>query len=74
VTQSELVKKVGELADLSEAAAARAIKGITAAIVQTVAAGQAVRIPGLGIFTGSTRPVPRGPKPADRREHRYCRH
>jgi DNA-binding protein HU-beta len=63
MTQSELVKKVAELADLSEAAAGRAIKGMAAAIVQAVAAGQTVRIPGLGIFTRSTRPAHRGRNP-----------
>jgi DNA-binding protein HU-beta len=63
MTQSEFIKKVAALADLSEAAAGRAIKGVTAAIVQTVAADRTVRIPGLGIFTRSTRAAHRGRNP-----------
>jgi DNA-binding protein HU-beta len=63
MTQAELIKKVAELADLSEVAAGRAIKGMTAAIVRSVAAGQIVRIPDLGIFSRSTRPAHRGRNP-----------
>jgi DNA-binding protein HU-beta len=63
MTQSGLIKKIAELADLSEVAVGRAIKGMTAAIVQTVAAGQIIRIPGLGIFIRSTRPAHRGRNP-----------
>jgi DNA-binding protein HU-beta len=63
MTQSELVKKIAELADLSEAAASRAIKGMTAAIVQTVASGQTIRIPDLGTFSRSARPAHRGRNP-----------
>jgi DNA-binding protein HU-beta len=63
MTQAELIKKVAELADLSEVAAGRAIKGMTVAILQTAGAGQIVRIPGLGIFTRSTRLAHRGRNP-----------
>jgi len=50
MNQSELVDKVAHAASLNQVAAAKAVKAVVQAILESLAAGEPVRVSGLGTF------------------------
>ena len=50
MNQSELVEKVAQATELNTRLAGQAVKAVVAAILDSLAAGEAVRVSGLGTF------------------------
>ena len=62
MNQSELVEKVAQATELNTTLAGQAVKAVVAAILD-LAAGEAVRVSGLGTFNVSARPAREGRNP-----------
>jgi DNA-binding protein HU-beta len=54
MNQSELVEKVAQATELNTRLAGQAVKAVVAAILDSLAAGDAVRVSGLGTFNVGT--------------------
>ena len=63
MNQSELIEKVARAAELNQAAAGQAVKAVVNAILDSLVAGQAVRVSGLGTFNVAARPAREGRNP-----------
>jgi DNA-binding protein HU-beta len=60
---SELIEKVVEATELDRAAADQTVKAVVKAILDALAAGETVRVSGLGIFNVAARPARQGRNP-----------
>ena len=63
MNQSELIDKVAQATALSQAAAGQAVKAVVDAILDSLVAGGAVRVSGLGTFDVAARPAREGRNP-----------
>ena len=63
MNQSELVEKVAQATELNTRLAGQAVKAVVAAILDSLAAGDAVRVSGLGTFNVAPRPAREGRNP-----------
>lgn len=63
MTEAELIQKIAAATELTRPAAGRAVKAMAAAIVDAVAAGEVVRVPGLGTFAPTMRQARQGRNP-----------
>src|SRR5437868_4780136 len=63
MNQSQLIEKVARAAELSQATAGQAVKALVNAILDSLVAGEAVRISGLGTFNVAARPAREGRNP-----------
>jgi DNA-binding protein HU-beta len=61
--QSELVDKVAQKTTLTQAAAAGAVRAVVQAILESLVAGEPVRVSGLGTFNVAARPARDGRNP-----------
>jgi DNA-binding protein HU-beta len=63
MNQSELIEKVAQATELNQKAAERAVKAIVNAILDSLVAGEAVRVSGLGTFNVAARAAREGRNP-----------
>jgi DNA-binding protein HU-beta len=63
MNQSELIEKVARATELNQAAAGQAVKAVVNAILDSLVAGEAVRVSGLGTFNVAARPAREGRNP-----------
>jgi DNA-binding protein HU-beta len=63
MNKSELIEVVAKQADISKAAAGKALDGLMAAIVKTVAKGDSVTLVGFGSFKSAKRAARVGKNP-----------
>jgi DNA-binding protein HU-beta len=63
MNQSELIEKVARATELNQRAAGQAVKAVTNAILDSLVAGEAVRVSGLGTFNVAARPAREGRNP-----------
>jgi DNA-binding protein HU-beta len=63
MNQSELIEKVAQATELNQAAAGQAVKAVVNAILDSLVAGEAVRVSGLGTFDVAARPARTGRNP-----------
>ena len=63
MNQSELIDKVAQATALSQATAGQAVKAVVNAILDSLVAGEAVRVSGLGTFDVAARPAREGRNP-----------
>src|SRR5215472_2427907 len=63
MNQSELIEKVARATELNQTAAGQAVKAVVTAILDSLVAGEAVRVSGLGSFNVAERPARRGRNP-----------
>jgi DNA-binding protein HU-beta len=63
MNQSELIEKVARATELNPRLAGQAVKAVVAVILDSLAAGEAVRFPGLGTFNVAARPARDGRNP-----------
>ena len=63
MNQSELVDKVAQAAPLNQAAATKAVKAVVQAILESLSAGEPVRLSGLGTFNVAERAARDGRNP-----------
>ena len=63
MNQSELIEKVARAADLNQTAAGQAVRFVVSVILDSLAAGEAVRVSGLGTFNVAARPAREGRNP-----------
>ena len=63
MNQSELVEKVAQATELNTRLAGVAVKAVVAAILDSLKAGEAVRVSGLGTFNVAARPARDGRNP-----------
>ena len=63
MNQSELIEKVARATELNQAAAGQAVKAVVNTILDSLAAGEAVRVSGLGTFNVTERPARQGRNP-----------
>src|SRR6476660_1945003 len=63
MNQSELIEKVDRATELNQAAAGQAVKAVVNAILDSLVAGEAVRVSGLGTFDVAARPAREGRNP-----------
>src|SRR5215469_9341050 len=69
MNQSELVEKVAQATELNTRLAGQAVKAVVAAILDSLAAGEAVRVSGLGTFNVAARPARRWAESTKRSDH-----
>jgi len=63
MNQSELIEKVARATELNQRAAGQAVKAVVNAILDSLVAGEAVRVSGLGTFNVAARPAREGRNP-----------
>ena len=63
MNQSELVDKVAQKTTLTQAAATQAVKAVVQAVLESLVAGEPVRVSGLGTFNVAARPAREGRNP-----------
>jgi DNA-binding protein HU-beta len=63
MNQSELIEKVARATELNQAVAGQAVKAVANAILNSLVAGDAVRLSGLGTFNVAARPAREGRNP-----------
>lgn len=63
MNQSELIERVARASELSQAAAGQAAKAVVSAILDSLVAGESVRVSGLGTFNVAERPAREGRNP-----------
>ena len=63
MNQSELIEKVARATELNQRAAGQAVKAVVDAILDSLVAGEAVRVSGLGTFNVAARPARQGRNP-----------
>ena len=61
--QSELIERVARATELNQQAAGQAVKAVVSAILDSLVAGEAVRVSGLGTFNATARPARTGRNP-----------
>jgi DNA-binding protein HU-beta len=60
MNQSELIERVARASEISQAAAGQAVKAVVNTILDSLAAGEPVRVSGLGTFNVAERPARQG--------------
>ena len=55
MNQSELIEKVAQATELNHRLAGQAVRGVVAAILDSLVGGEAVRVSGLGTFNVAAR-------------------
>ena len=63
MNQSELIEKVAQATELNPRLAGQAVKAVVAAILDSLSAGEAVRVSGLGTFNVAERAARDGRNP-----------
>jgi len=63
MNQSELIEKVARATELNQAAAGHPVKAVVNAIIDSLIAGEAVRVSGLGTFDVAARSARQGRNP-----------
>ena len=63
MNQSELIEKVARATELNQRTAGHAVKAVVTAILDSLVAGAAVRVSGLGTFNVAERPARKGRNP-----------
>src|SRR5215471_13007651 len=63
MNQSELIEQVARATELNQRAAGQAVKAVVNAILDSLVAGEAVRVSGLGTFNVAARPAREGRNP-----------
>ena len=63
MNQSELIERVARATELNQQAAGQAVKAVVSAILDSLVAGEAVRVSGLGTFNVAARPARAGRNP-----------
>ena len=63
MNQSELIDKVAQKTTLTQAAATEAVKAVAQAVLESLVAGEPVRVSGLGTFNVAARPARDGRNP-----------
>ena len=63
MNQSELIDRVAQAAELNQKAAGQAVKAVVSAILDSLVAGEPVRVSGLGTFNVAARPAREGRNP-----------
>jgi DNA-binding protein HU-beta len=63
MNQSELADKVAQKTTLTQAAAIEAVKAVVQAMLESLVAGEPVRVSGLGTFNVAVRPARDGRNP-----------
>ena len=63
MNQSQLIEKVAQETELNRAAAGQAVKAMVKAILDSLVAGEPVRVSGLGTFNVASRPARAGRNP-----------
>ena len=63
MNQSELIEKVAQATELNTTLAGQAVKAVVTAILDSLAAGDAVRVSGLGTVNVAARPARDGRNP-----------
>src|SRR5262249_61294867 len=63
MNQSQLVEKVAQATELNTTLAGQAVKAVVTAILDSLAAGETVRVSGLGTFNVAARPARDGRNP-----------
>src|SRR5262252_264533 len=63
MNQSELIDRVAQAAELNQRAAGQAVKAVVNAILDSLVAGESVRVSGLGTFNVMARPAREGRNP-----------
>jgi len=63
MNQSELIEKVARATELNQAVAGQAVKAVVNAILNSLVAGEPVRLSGLGTFNVAARPAREGRNP-----------
>jgi DNA-binding protein HU-beta len=63
MNQSQLIEKVARETELNQAAAGQAVKAMVKAILDSLVAGESVRVSGLGTFNVASRPARQGRNP-----------
>jgi DNA-binding protein HU-beta len=63
MNQSELIERVARASELSQVAAGQAVKAVVNAILDSLIAGEPVRVSGLGTFNVAERPAREGRNP-----------
>ena len=63
MNQSELVDKVAQKTTLTQAAATEAVKAVVQVVLESLVAGEPVRVSGLGTFNVAARPARDGRNP-----------
>ena len=63
MNQSELIEKVARATELNQAVAGQAVKAVVNAILNSLVAGEVVRLSGLGTFNVAARPAREGRNP-----------
>src|SRR5499427_1221920 len=63
MNQSELIEKVARATEINQAVAGQAVKAVVNAILNSLVAGEPVRLSGLGTFNVAARPAREGRNP-----------
>ena len=63
MNQSVLIEKVARATELNQAVAGQAVKAVVNAILNSLVAGEVVRLSGLGTFNVAARPAREGRNP-----------
>jgi DNA-binding protein HU-beta len=63
MNQSQLIEKVARAAELNQRAAGQAVKAVVHVILDSLTAGETVRVSGLGTFNVTRRPAREGRNP-----------
>ena len=63
MNQSQLVDKIAQKTTLTQTAAAEAVKAVVQAVLESLVAGEPVRVSGLGTFNVAARPARDGRNP-----------
>jgi DNA-binding protein HU-beta len=63
MNQSQLIEKVARAAELNQRAAGQAVKAVVNVILDSLTAGETVRVSGLGTFNVAARPAREGRNP-----------
>ena len=63
MNQSELIERVAQASELSQAAAGQAVKAVVNTILDSLVAGEPVRVSGLGTFNVAERRARQGRNP-----------
>ncbi|NVL48714.1 HU family DNA-binding protein [Pseudomonas syringae pv. actinidiae] len=68
MNKTELIDKIAEVADISKAAAGRALEAVTDTITETLKAGDSVTLVGFGTFLARSRAARTGRNPQTGKE------
>lgn len=68
MNKTELIDRIAEIADISKAAAGRALEAVTDTITETLKAGDSVTLIGFGTFQAKSRAARTGRNPQTGKE------